>query len=73
MDSYVAPVSVPPVSVTISPSIHYFILLTYFTVLFSIIILVWIWWWLFVGLGLEVVISVMVVVGGRTVGLDIDE
>ena len=73
MDSYVAPVSVLPVSVTISHSIHYFILLTYFTVLFSIIILVWVWWWLFVGLGLVVAMAVIVVVGGWMVGFAIDE
>ena len=67
--TYITPVSVEFVSVTISQSTYYFISLTYLTLLFSIIILVWIWWCLFVGLGLVVAIAVLMVVGGWMVDL----
>ena len=76
MDScytHVTPVSVVFVSVSSSQSTYCFILLTYFTLLRSTIILVWVWWWLFVALGLVVAMAVMVVVGGWTVGFAIDE
>ena len=71
--TYFTPVSAVLVSVTISQSIYYFIQLTYFTLLFSIIILVWVWWWLWVGLVLVVAMAVVGVVGGWIVDFAIDE